>query len=152
MAAVARDQETRLGKRAWGWILAFALLPMGCAERIARQELLARIEAGAAPTIVDVRSHSEYRRSHVPGALHVPFYAMLGGVDTLPSGASEDEPIVVYCEHGPRAGIARAQLWLASDRPVRFLEGHMTAWKGDGLPVESAETTESAETADRALE
>ena len=124
--------------------MALALLPMGCAERMARQELLSRIEAGTAPTIVDVRSHSEYRASHVPGALHVPFYAMLGGVDSLPAGASSDEPIVVYCEHGPRAGIARAQLWFASDRPVRFLEGHMTAWKGEGLPVERAESADGS--------
>jgi hypothetical protein len=38
--------------------------------------------------------------------------------------------------------MARAQLWLATDRPVVFLEGHMTAWKRDGLTVASGEDLE----------
>ena len=75
----------------------------------------------------------------MPGAVHLPFYSLLSGASRLPRPAQEGEPIVVYCEHGPRAGIARAQLWLASDRPVLFLEGHMSAWKSDGLPVERVE-------------
>jgi len=71
----------------------------------------------------------------VPGAVHVPFYAVLSRRDELP--IREGEPLVVYCEHGPRAGLARAGLWLAGAGDVRFLEGHMTAWKAAGLPVES---------------
>jgi rhodanese-related sulfurtransferase len=110
---------------------------LGCAEHIGRQQLLGLIEEGRAPTIVDVRSQGEYDTSHVPGAVHVPFYSLLGRTDELPAGRAEDRRIVVYCEHGPRAGLARAQLWLTSDRPVLFLDGHMTAWKADGLPVET---------------
>jgi rhodanese-related sulfurtransferase len=68
--------------------------------------------------------------------VHIPFYSILSRSDEVPS--REGEPLVVYCEHGPRAGLARAGLWLASAGEVRFLEGHMTAWKADGLPVESA--------------
>lgn len=112
------------------------LVGASCAEHIGRGELLARIDAGTAPAIVDVRSAGEYAESHVPGAVHVPFYALLADADRVPEGASPGEPVVVYCEHGPRAGIARAQLWLALDRPVLFLDGHMTAWKQDGLRVE----------------
>ena len=107
-----------------------------CAEHIGRAELLDQIDRGVAPPIVDVRSRGEFEAAHVPGAVHVPFYAILADSDELPEPA-EGQPIVVYCEHGPRAGIARAQLWFVSKYPVRFLEGHMTAWKSDGLPVES---------------
>jgi rhodanese-related sulfurtransferase len=106
-----------------------------CADHVGRAELLRQIEAGEAPPIVDVRSRGEFETSHVPGAVHVPFYSLLSQGDRIPEG----QPIVVYCEHGPRAGIARAQLWLTIDRPVLFLEGHMTAWKRDGLPVDSEE-------------
>ena len=115
--------------------VALASLSLGCAEKIGRAELLERIDAGTAPPVLDVRSRGEYEEGHVPGAVHVPFYAMLGNTEQIPAAASEDEPVVVTCEHGPRAGIARAQLWLAMDRPVLFLEGHMTAWKEDGLRV-----------------
>jgi len=118
--------------------LASLLTPLACADHIARDVLLERIQAGTAPAIVDVRSAGEYEESHVPGAVNVPFYSLLSASDRIPESTEGDEPIVLYCEHGPRAGIARAQLWFASDRPVLFVEGHMTSWKQDELPVESA--------------
>jgi rhodanese-related sulfurtransferase len=111
---------------------------LGCADPIAREELLARIQAGTPPPIVDVRSQAEYADAHVPGAVHIPFYALLADRDRLPTPAGGAEPVVLYCEHGPRAGIARAQLWLAGVKPVAFLEGHMSAWKREGLPVETS--------------
>lgn len=114
-----------------------ALIAAGCADSIGRAELLERIESGTAPTIVDVRSRGEYESSHVPGAMHVPFHTLLWNTEAIPAPREVGQPVVLYCEHGPRAGIARAQLWLASDHPVLFLEGHMTAWKQEGLPVES---------------
>ncbi len=113
-----------------------ALAATACADPISRVDLLRELEAGSAPPIVDVRSRAEFEEAHVPGAVHVPFYSLLANVERVPEPAEADQPIVVYCEHGPRAGIARAQLWLASDRPVLFLEGHMSAWTRDGLPVE----------------
>ena len=124
-------------------VVGLSLIPLlvGCAEHIGRTELLSQIRSGPPPAIVDVRSRGEFETSHVPGATHIPFYALLGGEENLPVGTTEDEPVVVYCEHGPRAGIARAQLWFVTDRPVRFLEGHMTAWKEDGLPTEASEAS-----------
>ncbi len=114
-----------------------ALMPVavGCARHIERTELLALVEAGDAPTIVDVRTRGEYESAHVPGAIHIPFYAILSRQASLPEPANEEEPVVIYCEHGPRAGVARAQLYFVSAQPVRFLDGHMTAWKRDALPV-----------------
>ena len=122
-------------------ILALAAAFTACAEKIPRQELAARIADGTPPPILDVRSDGEYAESHVPGAVHVPFYSVLSRSDEIPAG-SEERPLVVYCEHGPRAGLARAGLWMAGAGEVRFLEGHMTAWKEDGLPVEPAPATE----------
>jgi len=108
---------------------------LACAEHVSRGDLAARIARGDAPVIVDVRSEAEYREARVPGAVHVPFHALYARREQLPDAGGE--PLVLYCEHGPRAGIARAQLWLAGIGPVRFLEGHMSAWKADGLPVAS---------------
>ncbi len=122
-------------------VVGLALLPLlvGCAEHIGRTDLLSQINSGLPTAIVDVRSRGEFEASHVPGAVHIPFYALLGGEEDLPVATTEDEPLVVYCEHGPRAGIARAQLWFVTDRPIRFLEGHMTAWKEEGLLTEASE-------------
>ena len=123
-----------------GRLAGLVLLPLvlGCADHIGRAELLSQIRSGSRPAVVDVRSRGEYETSHVPGAVHIPFYSLLASEEELPSAAGEDETVVAYCEHGPRAGIARAQLWFVTDRPIRFLEGHMTAWKEEGLPVEAA--------------
>lgn len=120
-----------------GLLGSLALAGLACAARVTRPELLAEIESGAPPPIVDVRSGSEYRSGHVPGAVHVSFYSLLWHLEELPPADPEGRPTVLYCEHGPRAGMARAQLWLAGVGPVVFMEGHMSAWKRDGLPVES---------------
>ena len=120
-------------------VCALALALTACADHMGRVELLERIEAGNAPPIVDVRSGGEFEASHVPGAVHIPFYTLLGNSDSIPEPLEPGDPVVIYCEHGPRAGMARAQLWMVNRRrPVVFLEGHMTAWKRDGLPVESS--------------
>ncbi len=119
-------------------LLALALLAVWGPDPLGRAELLRQIESGQMPVIVDVRSRSEFESSHVPGAVHVPFHAILARTDEIPLPSGEGEPLVVYCERGPRAGIARALLWFVSDRPVRFLDGHMSAWRRDGLPISTA--------------
>ncbi len=86
--------------------------------------------------IVDVRTRGEYDAGHVPDAIHIPFYALLAGGDGLP--ASREQTVVVYCEHGPRAGVAKLALWLRGYEDVRYLDGHMSGWKARGLPVQTA--------------
>ncbi|MEA3410238.1 MAG: rhodanese-like domain-containing protein [Pseudomonadota bacterium] len=103
------------------------------AVRISGTELLNQIEAHGAPLILDVRSAREYRAGHVPGAIHVPFWAAYWRADDLPLSGSR--PVVIYCAHGPRAGVAKYALGLKDDPRVFYLEGHMKAWKKDGLPV-----------------
>ncbi len=96
--------------------------------------LLEEIEAGTAPAILDVRSRMEFVRGHVPGAIHIPFW-------TLPARTSEisvspDDPLVVYCGHGPRAWCAGAVLRACGFRQVVYLEGHMSGWTRAGLRQE----------------
>jgi len=97
---------------------------------------MARIEAGSPPPIIDVRSQSEYDAGHVPGAIHIPFWAAYGRASEIPAGP--DDEIVVYCAHGPRAGLAKAGFRLAGFHHVVYLEGHMTGWEKAGLPQEAA--------------
>jgi rhodanese-related sulfurtransferase len=93
------------------------------------------IRSGAAPVIIDVRSSYEYRRGHVPGALHIPFWKTFLPVDEL--SCSRDRPLVVYCQHGPRAVIAAIALRRAGYAEVRYLDGHMSGWERAGLPLDS---------------
>ena len=112
-----------------------APMALACADHVSRADLQRRIQDGNAPPILDVRSRGEYEAAHVPEAVHVPFYSILFRRDEIPR--RDGEPLVVYCAHGPRAGIARAQLFAAGIGPVVYLEGHMTAWTRDGLPTRS---------------
>ena len=93
--------------------------------------LIAQIEAGTAPTILDVRSRREFADGHIPGALHFPFWTLLFRAARIPHAAAE--PIVVYCGHGPRARVARAAMRLHGFRHVVYLEGHMSKWRQAGL-------------------
>ncbi len=113
------------------------MLPMAAAEgagdRIPPGELFQLIHVGAPPPIVDVRSAAEYTRGHVPGAIHIPFWRVLG--NTSPIASFRNQPIVVYCELGPRAALAKAVLHLSGFKKVLYLEGHLHAWRDAGLPL-----------------
>ncbi|MGH0034133.1 MAG: rhodanese-like domain-containing protein [Myxococcota bacterium] len=120
------------------WPSLAGALALGCAigaePSISASELAGRIEAGTAPTIVDVRSGSEFAESHVPGAVHVPFLDVDERAGEL--GVGPDETVVVYCAHGPRAAWARRSFAAAGITRVVYLEGHMSGWLDRGLPVE----------------
>ncbi|MEX2272892.1 MAG: rhodanese-like domain-containing protein [Vicinamibacterales bacterium] len=84
--------------------------------------------------ILDVRSKREFDAGHVPGARHLPFWAVLAEAPRLSIDA--DAPITVYCGHGPRAWVAKAALRARGFSKVRLLAGHMRRWKREGRPLE----------------
>ncbi len=104
-------------------------------DRIPAEELFQLIHVGAPPPIVDVRSRTEYERGHVPGAVHIPFWRVFGQTSEIAS--YRNQPIVIYCEHGPRAALAKAALRLSGFHKILYLEGHLSAWRKAGLPLES---------------
>jgi rhodanese-related sulfurtransferase len=115
-------------------MLTLAIVCAGCAATITREDLLRQMQEGTAPLIVDVRSQAEYDRDHLPGALHIPFYTIGSGLSEL--GRAKNDPLVLYCEHGPRAGIAGFSLFLSGYDTVYSLEGHMKGWRKSAFPIE----------------
>lgn len=101
------------------------------------QELAERIASGKAPAIVDVRTVFEFRRGHIPGAIHAPIWRIVLRLVTLP--ADRNGEMVVLCELGPRAAMARALLGVLGYRDVSLLGGHMAEWRRSGLPMEKDE-------------
>lgn len=90
-----------------------------------RRELMALIDQGRAPVVLDVRSRWEFTRGHIPGAWHVPFWAVPAHALDLP----RDARVVVYCGHGPRAWMAMALLRARGFRRTELLDGHMRGWR-----------------------
>jgi phage shock protein E len=119
-------------------VLVLASLAAGCgAERgasgdVAPSEALALAEQGA--LFLDVRTPEEYATGHVPGAVNVPYDELSSRIGEI--DARRGDPVVVYCEKGPRASKATAALADAGFSSVRSLAGHMSAYRASGLPVE----------------
>jgi rhodanese-related sulfurtransferase len=98
--------------------------------RLTAEELDARRAAGESIAVVDVRSRREYEAGHVPGALHMPFWRALFA--PVPAAAT----LVLYCGHGPRAGLAQTILRLRGVGHTCLLGGHWTGWRRAGRPEE----------------
>lgn len=105
------------------------------AERIGAEALLARIESGAAPVILDVRSRAEFANGHVPGARHIPFWRISRRIGELAIPVNAE--LVVYCGHGPRALIAGRALRRRGFTRITFLDGHFSKWRTRGLREEN---------------
>lgn len=81
--------------------------------------------------LLDVRSPSLYRRSHIPGALNLPHGKI---IKSRMAEWPDDTLFVVYCA-GPHCnGANKAALRLAEmGRPVKELIGGMTGWSDEGF-------------------
>jgi rhodanese-related sulfurtransferase len=104
-------------------------------DRVSAATLQKRIESGAAPVILDVRSRAEFARGHIPGARHIPFWKVAGQIDRI--GAAPDAEVIVYCGHGPRALMAARALRRKGYTRISLLEGHFSQWRSAGFREET---------------
>ena len=106
----------------WGFLMTGCAGSANTTGSMTNRELLDLIQASKAPVIVDVRSSWEYENGHVPGAVHIPFWTAYFDAEQI--SAARSEPVVVYCEHGPRAGLGKFGLYMAGFKNVIYLQGH----------------------------
>lgn len=112
-----------------------ALLLAGCAGAIDSSTLAARLAAPERrPALVDVRSGAEYQSGHLPGAVNIPLQALPFRMAEVPVH-ERSEPVVVYCAHGPRAGLAGFFLRLAGFSEALHLQGAIRSWRQAGRPL-----------------
>jgi len=96
------------------------------------EELAKRIASRQAPVIVDARTGFEFRAGHIPGAINAPIWKILVRLAPLPR--DKETEMVVLCELGPRAVMAKVLLGLFGYRNLALLAGHMAGWRRNGLP------------------
>lgn len=106
----------------------------GCSDQISSKTLKTQLKRKNSPMIIDVRSQGEYQNGHIPGAIHIPFWAVILRRQHIVT--TEQSPAVIYCESGGRAVLAKGLLALVGKSPVQLLDGHMMAWRRNGLPLE----------------
>jgi rhodanese-related sulfurtransferase len=97
-------------------------------------ELIERINSSTAPVVVDTRSEIEFGHGHIPNAINAPVRKILLNRASLPQDKTRE--MVILCEHGQRATMAKFLLGLYGYSNTALLEGHMKDWKKSGLPLE----------------
>jgi rhodanese-related sulfurtransferase len=92
----------------------------------------------ASPLLIDVREADEYAEGHIEGAINIPLRTVADNLDKIPA----DQPVIVYCASGLRAGQATAALQILGYDNVRAFPGSWKAWSAAGEPA-STEATEA---------
>ncbi len=100
---------------------------------ITQSELVSRLDSNTAPVILDVRTPDEYAAGHIPGAINIDYREL--PERSLELQPMRDRDIVVYCERGVRARVAEETLQGAGFTRILLLNGDMTAWRANGLPI-----------------
>jgi hydroxyacylglutathione hydrolase len=90
--------------------------------------------------IIDVRSPEEWRKGHLPGAIHIPLALLPDRITEL----DRSLPIVLQCQGGGRSSIATSLLQSEGLSNVSNLAGGYDAWVAQGFEVESDRGGKSA--------
>ncbi len=86
--------------------------------------------------VLDVRTSSEFRTCHIPGAVNVPLDQVGRYRDQL---LASERPVVVVCQQGGRAKQAQDKLVAAGGSGFHVLMGGMVAWQQAEGPVVKGE-------------
>lgn len=98
-------------------------------------DLQNRLGSGTEFTIIDVRQADDYKKEHIPGAIHLPE----GRWSSL-AGLQKSLTNVIYCYSQDCHLAARAAFQFASlGYPVVELEGGFAGWKAHSFAVEGEE-------------
>ncbi len=115
-------------------LLVAALWADGETASVGTKELLRRILSDQAPIILDVRSSEEYKSGHIHGAVNIPHSEVVKRIGEIEK--FRERVVVVHCERGVRASHAEAVLRENGFVKVRHLEGDLSEWRKNGLPLE----------------
>jgi len=122
----------------FAWVFAWApglfALTLGAERSIDVKELLERIDRGETLHVLDVRSESEFKAGHVPGAVNIPVARLLSDPRAI-TGTGGDE-LILYCGLGPRAHVAGTALQYRGRKRIIYMSGHWAAWQAAGLRTE----------------
>lgn len=99
------------------------------------REVKARIDAGEAFHLVDVREESEYSTARIPGAKHLSKGIIERDIEK--SIRETSETIVLYCGGGYRSALAAEALSRMGYENVISMDGGFRGWREAGFPVET---------------
>ncbi|MDF3031606.1 MAG: rhodanese [Moraxellaceae bacterium] len=83
--------------------------------------------------VIDVRDAAEFRAGHIAGSENFPYSRLADFMADLKSDLAR--PIVIVCNMGQVAGTVGQQLRAAGLTQVYRLDGGISNWKAQSLPV-----------------
>lgn len=86
--------------------------------------------------LVDVREPYEHDAGRIEGARHIELERLASQAETI----AKDEPVLFYCRLGARSAMA-AQAFRGAGYEAYSLEGGLTRWHREGLPLDPPEGT-----------
>jgi hydroxyacylglutathione hydrolase len=102
--------------------------------QVSVRELQTAIAAPAAITVLDVRNPGEWKSGHIEGALHISGGDLPKQIENVPA----DRSIYVICGSGYRSSVSASVLAHHGRVQIANVNGGMSAWKSQGLPVVEA--------------
>jgi len=83
--------------------------------------------------VLDIRNKKEWATGHITNAKHIPLAELDRRIAELEK--FKQKPVIVVCNLGQTAGAATKKLMAAEFENVVRLQGGMTEWKGQSLPI-----------------
>lgn len=80
-------------------------------------------------TLIDVREPAEFDAGHISGAIHIPRGMLEFSLDSHPSLANLETPVIIYCKTGGRSALAARTLESMGYKEVYSVAGGYEAWQ-----------------------
>ncbi len=84
--------------------------------------------------VVDIRSNDEFKKGHILGSIHLPL-SKIKNNELASLEKEKDSPIIVVCNTGMTSTQACQMLHKAGFTNVHNLQGGVTQWSSDKLPL-----------------
>lgn len=114
-------------------LIAFVLNEMARGGKTVSPQGLSTLVNQQNARVIDVRDAAEFRSGHISGSENIPYGRLAEHLADLKSDPTR--PIVIVCNMGQVAGSAGQQLKAAGLTQVFRLDGGISNWKAQSLPL-----------------
>ena len=116
-----------------GLLVLFFLLETRRGGKTVSPQLLTQLLNNESGVVLDVREPKEFRAGHITGATNIPYSKLKDSLSELEK--HKQHPIVIVCKMGQHSGAAGKILNAAGFADVRRLQGGISTWTAEKLPL-----------------
>ena len=112
-----------------------SLKKQGVYQELVGQEYLNYV-SDSSVNIIDVRTNSEFKKSHIKGAINISYFGGHFKKELEEAGLEVQKTTLIYCETQHRSLFVVRKLKKAGFNKIIDLDKGMMHWRKDGFPVE----------------